>query len=675
MSAKIPVRTGLILILFFLLNPTAIAQRLTASQLNQIGQSLVDQQLLTEKGRAELQRFSKKKPLQVYEGFNKDFLTAIHCPVYFLKSYQDILPGQGIFPITYFDSLLNKNTDSEKECAIKEERYLVANFPNRSDLFNFLSSAAGFYRDNISNTDSAKILAERFGEYFGPAMQPLYKDSTIEFSVSYFEDTNSLQEERVKQARPYLKWISIFKQADLLDASANRMETKFNNGKEIYTAISHRKMISDIGDLILYHDKFPYYKQQQFALLDSLTASGFITQAANDKLLKSYKRDTLLNIDDIVPYTKNYISFDAETEIKPFDFLTRDYYGEIPVDKIKGFYELVLKKAALLLNFTYSGLEVHAIKAQDQLIMDHNNRQFYIYVKLNGILYKEELKERELESWINPQNFQFLNHYLEDQNDQRRLYFTQYDIFTGYEPQDKKTLFITLLKENEAKFVKNVYLASRLNACYNGSPGDYNYAAWEYYDTTQRLNREQLTDAVDFLITQRLLKTTVDQNRERLIAARREQNPKSISNIFLELPNAFTSGGNSNISGFLNSLDTKIRQLQNSKTNYFTDYSNIYEEEPAHDRSKVSFSLNHKKYQMNVTSEDLLWENNLLINTVNKAFMEAKLPYAVYPLPEDSKFFRQDLYGDNYIVLSPDQAAAIIRKYGDIFKEEAKTIN
>ncbi|AMP98514.1 hypothetical protein AY601_1599 [Pedobacter cryoconitis] len=369
------------------------------------------------------------------------------------------------------------------------------------------------------------------------------------------------------------------------------------------------------------------------------------------------------------------MSFDAETEIKPFDFLTRDYYGEIPVDKIKAFYELVLKKAALLLNFTYSALEVHAFKTQDQLIMDHGNRQFYIYVKLNGILYKEEIKERELESWINPQNFQFLNHYLEDQNDQRRLYFTKYDIFTGYEPQEKKTLFLTLLKENEVKFVKNVYLASTLNACYNGSPGDYNYAAWEYYDTTQRLTRAQLTDAVDFLITQQLLKTTVDQNRERLIAIRREQNPKSISNILLELPNAFTSGGNSNIGGFLNSLDTRIQQLQNRNTNYFTDYSNIYEEEPARDRSKISFNFNPKKYQMNVASEDMLWEDNLLIIKINTAFTEAKLPYAVYPLPEDSKFFRQDLYGDNYIILSPDQAAAIVIKYGDIFKEEAKTIN
>lgn len=675
MFANIPVRTGLILILFVFLKSTVTAQSLSASQINQIGQSLVNQQLLTEKGRAELQRFSEKKPLQVYKDFNENFLASINCPVYFLKSYQNILPGRGIFPILYFDSLLNKNPDFEKECAIKEERYLADNFPNRSDLFNFLSGAAGFYRDNISYTDSTKILAERFGSYFGPAIHPLYKDNTIEFSVSYFDDTKALQQERVNQVRPYLSWISIFKKAGLLDSSDNRMEAKFNNGKEIYSAISHRKMMSDIGDLILYHDKFPYYKQQQIALLDSLTTIGFITQTASKKLLESYKRDTLLNINDIIQHTENYMTFDAETEIKPFDFLTREYYGEIPVDKIKGFYELVLAKAALLLNFTFSDLEVHVTNDEDQLIMDHGNRQFYIYVKLNGILYKEELKERELESWINPQNFQFLNHYMEDQNDQRRFYFTKYSIFTGYESQDKKSLFFTLLKEKEAGFVKNVYLASKLNACYNGSPGDYNYAAWEYYDTTQRLTSAQITAAVDFLIAQQLLKTTADQNREKLIAARREQNPKSISNMLLELPNAFTSGSSYNIDGFLNSLDAKIQQLQNRKKNYFTDYSSIYREEPAHERNQISFSLNHKKYQINVASEDMFWENNLLINTINKALIEAKLPYAVYPLPEDSKFFRQDLYGDNYIVVSPDQATSIVRKYGDIFTSGKREIN
>lgn len=670
MSAKIAPRTRLILILFVFLKSTAIAQSLSAGQVNQIGQSLVNQQLLTEKGRAELQRFSEKKPLEIYRGFNEDFLASINCPVYFLKSYQNMLPGKHIFKTSHFDSLLNNKPDLEQRLAIKEERYLTDNFPNRSDLFNFLSGAAGFYRDNISHTDSTKILAERFGEYFGPAIRPLYNDSTIEFSVSYFEDTEALQQERVNQVKPYLNWINIVKKAGLLDPSDRRMETKFSNGKDIYTAINHRKMISDISELILYHDKFLYYKQQQMALLDSLTASGFITQAANKKLAESYKKDTLLNINDIVLLTKNYMAFDAEKEIKPFDFVTRDNYGLIPPDKIKGFYESVLKKAASLLNFNYSDLEVHVIKnqADDQSVMLSGNRQFYLYVKINNVLYKEEIKERESESWISAQNFQFLNHYLEDQHDQRRLYFTNHDIFTGYEPQDKNTLFLTLLKEDEARFAKNVYLASKLGACYNGSPGDYNYAAWEYYDLSERLTHAQLTDAVDFLIAEKLLKATIDQNREQLIASAREKNPKSISNLLLELPNAFTIDKSQTIEGFINFIDTKIQQLQQHKTAYFTNYS-------IRERNKVSFNLQHKKYEMDAESEDMLWENNLLINTINKALMEAKLPYALYPLPEDSKFFRQDLYGENYLILSRDQAADIIRKYGDIFKEEAKSIN
>jgi hypothetical protein len=408
MNFKIPARIGVILVLLVLLNHMAVAQQLSAEDVNRIGQSLVDQQLLTEKGKAELLRFSEKKPLQVYEGFGESFLNHADCPVYFLKSYQDILPGRGVFPISYYDSLLNSHPDFEKECAIKEGRYLAGNFPNRSDLFNFLYGAAGFYKDKISSTDSVKMLANRFGEYFGSAIQPLYQDSTIEFSVSYFDDTKALQEERINQARPYLKWISLFKKAGLLADEDNRMETKFNNGKEIYTSISHFNMMKDIDDLILYHDKFAYYKQQQSALLDSLAASGFIDQASRRKLAESYKKDTLLNINDLVTGTKNYMAFDVETEIKPFDFVTRNNYGLIPAAHIKGFYELVLKKAAALLNFIYSDLEVHV--KQDETagqFISYGNRQFYIYVRLNNILYKEEIKERDLESWISAQNMIF----------------------------------------------------------------------------------------------------------------------------------------------------------------------------------------------------------------------------------------------------------------------------
>jgi len=661
-------RTGIILVLLIPLKHSAIAQHLSAGEVNRIGQSLVDQLLLTENGKAELLRFSEKKPLQVYEGFNESFLNQVDCPVYFLKSYKDILPGRGIFPTSYYDSLLKAKPDFEKECAIKEERYLAGNFPNRSDLFNFLITAADFYKDKISSTDSVKMLANRFGKYFGPAIQPLYKDSTIEFNVSYFDDTKGLQEERVNEVKPYLKWISLFKKANLLADEDHRMELKFTNGKEIYTAVSHLKMIKDIGELILYHDKFLYYKQQQLALLDSLKASGFIDQEAQQKLTQNYQRDTLLTINDLVRETKNYITF-AEKEVSPFDFVTRDNYGLIPPDKIKGLYELVLKKAAVLLNFTYSDLKVHTKKdeAADQTDISYGNRQFYMEVKLNNTLYREEIKERDLESWISAQNFQFLNHFLEDQNDPRRLYFTNAEIFTGYESQDQKPLYLTLLKEKEAWFAKNIYLASKLNACYNGSPGDYNYAAWEYYDLTVRLTHAQITDAVDFFIAEQLMKVKDSKNRNGLIAAIREQNPASVSNILLELPNAFTSGKSHTIEGFLDFIESRIQLLQQNETDYFTDYNSIYKEGSDNNYTHISFKLNQKEYQFDTESEDMVWENKLLINTVNKALQETAMPYAVYPLPEDSKFFRQDLNGENYIVLSPAQAASIVKKYGNIF--------
>lgn len=676
MTDKIPARIGAILFLLVLLHHVGFAQRLSADELNRIAQSLSDQQLLTQKGKAELLRFAEKKPLEVYKGFNKAFLDQAHCSVYFMKEYTDILPGRGIFPLSYFDSLLNLKPDYEKEDAIKEERFLAGHFPTRTDVFNFLYTAAGFYRDGRSGVDSTKILADRFGAYFGPAMEPLYRDSTIEFSVSFDRDTKVLEDERVRQAKPYLRWLTIFKKAGLLDTADTRMEGRFNNGRKIISWVSHRQMMDDIRSRIIYHDKFPYYKQQQLALLDSLTASGFIAKAAATKLVENYKRDTLLNINDLALQTKNYLSLDYETELKPLDYLTREYYGQIPTDKIKRLYELVLQKASLLLNFKYSDLEVHTLKDQAADQMQYpDNRQFYVYVKINDILYKEMIKERELESWILPQNFQFLNHYLEDQKDPRRLFFTQHGLFTGYESQEPQSIVMTLLNEKEEAFARNVYMASKIKACYNGTPGDYSYTAWERYDLTQRLNRSQITEAVDFFLSSRLVKTTA--NKMQLIAAFREKNPVTISNILLELPNAFTSGAGETVGGFLADVNARIKVLQQTDEDLLTDYAwehknpSVAAKPDAQETIVFSFSCNQKKYEFNAETEGQAWEDNLLINTINKALLEAHIPYAVYFLPEESSFFRQDLQGKNYVLLSPEQAEAMRNKYQNLFEAEA----
>lgn len=676
MNSKTPARIATIFFLLVFLHRVGFAQRLSGDELNRIAQSLVDQQLLTPKGKAELLRFSEKKPLEVYKGFNNAFLDEARCSVYFLKDYTDILPGRGIFPISYFDSLLNVNKDFEKECAIKEERFLVEHFPTRTDLFNFLYTAAGFYRDERTRTDSTKMLADRFGAYFGPAMEPLYRDSTIEFSVSFDRDTKALEEERVKQVKPYLGWLTIFKKAGLLDSADARMEDRFNNGRKIISWVSHRQMMDDIRALIIYHDKFPYYKQQQLYLLDSLTVSGFIDKTIATKLAENYKTDVLLNINDLALQTKNYLSLDYETEIKPFDYLTREYYGQIPTDKIKRLYELILKKASLLLNFKYSDLEVHVLKDEAEGQMKYpDNRQFYIYVKIDDILYKEMIKERELESWILPQNFQFLNHYLEDQRDPRRFYFTRHSRFTGYESQEPGTILMTLLNEKEEAFVRNVYMASKINACYNGTPGDYSYTAWERYDLTQRLTRTQIMEAVDLFLKTKLIKNT-DQKMQ-LIAALREKNPVSVSNIVLELPNAFTSGIAPTVQGFLADVNEKIQELQQTDKELLTDYAVVAKAAPANGKSEqetlvFSFRCHQKKYEFNVDTGDQAWENNLLINTINKALLEAQIPYAVYFLPGEVSLFRQDLYGKNYLLLSPEQAEEMSNKYPDLFKAETE---
>lgn len=676
MNSNIPARIGAIFFLLILLHQAGFAQRLSGDELNRIAQSLTDQQLLSQTGKAELLRFAAKNPLEVYKGFSKTFLDEARCSVYFLRNYTDILPGRGIFPISYFDSLLKAKPDIEKENAIKEERYLSASFPTRTDVFNFLYTAAGVYRDGRSGIDDTKVLADRFGAYFGPAMSPLYADSTIEFSVSLDRDTKALEDERVKKVQPYLRWLTIFKKAGLLDSADNRMEERFNNGRKIISWVSQVQMMDDIRALIIYHDKFPYYKQQQLSLIDSLISSGFIEKSAAGKVVENYKRDSLLNINDLALQTKNYLSLDYETELKPLDYLTREYYGQIPTDKIKRLYELVLQKASLLLNFKYSDLEVHVLKdAAEEQMTYPSNRQFYIYVKINGILYKEMIKERELESWILPQNFQFLNHFLEDQGDLRRLYFTKHGLFTGYESQEPGSIMMTLLNEKEEAFARNLYMASKINACYNGTPGDYSYTAWERYNLTERLNREQITAAVDLFLNTKLIKNT--GQKMQLIAAFREKNPVTISNLLLELPNAFTSGAGQTVEGFLYDVNTNLKQLRQAEKDLLTDFAFARAEASANGKTEqdslvFSFSCHQKKYEFTVETEDQAWENNLLINTINKALLEAQVPYAIYHLPEESSFFRQDLYGKNYVMVSPAQAEAMVDKYPRLFKEEGE---
>ncbi|SHE58549.1 hypothetical protein [Pedobacter caeni] len=672
MNFKLPVCIGMIFVLLVAGKPLLLAQRLSKEEVNRIAQSLNDQQLLTSKGKAELIRFSEMAPLQVYTGFRESFLNKVRCSVYFLKSYEDILPGRGTYPVSHFNSLLSKEKDFEKTCAIKEERHLAANFPNRSDLFNFIYVAACFSRDEGAHKDSTGILARRFKDYFGPAFEPFYLDSTIEFRVSSFEDTKALADQRVNQVKPYLRWVPMFKKAGLLLADDIRMETKFSNGEKIISSINHDEIMDDIRKLIIYHDKFPYYKQEQVALMDSLVSSGFIDKSVRIQLAENYKKDSLFHINDLALQTKNYLSLDYETVLKPVDYTTREQYGLIPMDKIKRLYESVLQKAAVLLNFNYSDLEIHEIKNEVTPQYYPSNRQFYLYVKINNVLYKEMIKERDLESWIIPQNFQFLNHYLENQQDERRLYFTTHSLFTTYESQEPETIVMTLLKEQEAEFVRNVYMASKLTICYNGSPGDYSYNTWEPYDLKVRFTYAQVTEAIDLLWREQVLKNTSQNERTRLIATAREKNPVSVSSMLIELPNAFNSDVSRTVEGFLYEVNLKIQELQGDQKDYLKDYAHSYQKDAASDQEILvfSFSCNQQKNEIKVENDAQVWKDNLLINSINKALLEAKIPYAVYPLSDASSEYRQGLHGKNYIMLYPAQAAAIVGKYGDIFRDE-----
>ncbi|MNR32413.1 hypothetical protein D3C85_1499990 [compost metagenome] len=129
------------------------------------------------------------------------------------------------------------------------------------------------------------------------------------------------------------------------------------------------------------------------------------------------------------------------------------------------------------------------------------------------------------------------------------------------------------------------------------------------------------------------------------------------------------------VEGFLYDLNTKLKKLQHTDQDHLTDYT--HSRIPVNGQSDqekllLTFQCGQKKYELELETEEQAWENNKLIHVINEALTEAKIPYGVYPLPEDSSYFRQDLHGDNYILIAPEQAAKLISKYGDLFKKKSE---
>lgn len=537
----------LLSVLLLVSHLTANAQQLPLSTINDMARRLGQLQLLTPTGQEDLIRFASGQPLHLYQGLDK---TRLPTQAMFVAEgdFLDILPGQTRITMATLDSLaaIGNYPWSGHDNQFAEARFLAAQFPTRHDLFDFLIYTADYYR---SNYDSSDTLSVRLQGWFGPAMAPYMTDSTLELAVNDQTDTPAAQLERAITYAPYLRWVNLFRQAGFLPETDSVINTYYHNGKNIYGSISHTNALRELGRYIAYLDKYPYLQQQQRLRIDSLQQTGLIDAAEKQQIIARYRPYTLLSSDDILSACKSAVPLYTATDIQPYDLVPVNNYGKIPAASIRSVFERVINKISQRL-FPLTVTDIRVQKAapnadglypyQEELSLSQSAKILSATLRLNGQLYKETIDEKEFESWIRPENLQFLNHYLEDQHDQRRFFFIQPNRFTRYEPLQPDTVFLALLTEAQAKLLQSPYLFDRIEGCYNGSPGDYDYAVYpyQYFDTGSRLNKQQIDSLVAL---GRKYQLFPQQDTALVQAAIREQNPTGYQEALSLSPAAFSS--------------------------------------------------------------------------------------------------------------------------------------
>ncbi|WP_309608991.1 hypothetical protein [Flavobacterium sp.] len=676
-------KNKIIFLLLFLITTFTIAQnnsennavKLSIIDVNAIANSLVQQKMLTIFGKEELIRYATNQPLLIYKNYNQKQLDSINCSQYIIEEYFDILPGRENQNKKYLGLMQDQGKNDDKILLCEERKFLNNNFPTRTHLIDFLFTSISFHLDDGHQDYESRTtkLAKSFGNYFEPNINKDFLISAIEFSVSYDKDTKILQEERVKVAKPFLKWISIFKTAGLLKKDDFRIENRYANGENIISSIDNHVVVKEVKELIYHQDLFPFFKQKQIEVLDKLVETKFLNNEKKELIVSNYKENELLDIENIVAGTNRSFSLNRKLEIAKFSLMTWNNYGAMEPSSIKKVYELVLQKASKLLNFTYSNLEVHRITTKDykQLIVLPNNRQYFVLVKINNVLYKESIKEVEGHDWIRASNFQFLNHYLEDQNDDRRFFVSTRKRVTGYEPQESENIYFTLLKQNEETILRNKYAFCDLNVCYAGEPGDYNYdVSYEFYADDNnpylRLNRNSI---LEFLKLGKELKLSKIFNHDinYVYAFFRELNPGTINSLFDFLPETFQIDKNQTANDFLDQLETQLQEVKPQKPKYFTNVLQEYKLDKSKNEEKlfISFKFKNIKYEFSVNNEDEVWSSNILLNTVNKAFAKALLGKSVYLFENQNQFSS----AVNAVILNANQKAMLDKLYPKLFAE------
>ncbi|NML41294.1 hypothetical protein HHL17_29140 [Chitinophaga sp. G-6-1-13] len=616
----------LLFVLLFVSHITANAQQLPLSTVTSMARKLGQLQLLTPAGQEELIRFAGGQPLQLYQGLDKT-----HLPTQAIfvaeADFLDIIPGQTRITMTTLDSLaaIRKYPWSGHDNQFAEARFLDGQFPTRHDLFDFLHHSADYCRFNYDSNDSLSI---RIHSWFGPAIAPFFADSTLEFAVNDQTDTPAAQQERVTTYAPYLCWVNLFRQAGFLPETDSVINAYYHNGKNIYGSVSHTNALQELGKYITYLDKYPYLKQQQLLRLDSLQQTGLTDEAGKQQIIARYRPYTLLSSDDILSACKSAVPLYTATDIHPYDLVPVNNYGEIPVASIKAVYQRVTDKISQRI-FPLTATDIRVQKAapnadglypyQEQLALSRSAKILSATLQLNGQLYKETIDEKEFESWVRPENLQFLNHYLEDQHDQRRFYFIQPNRFTRYEPLQPDTVFLTLLTEAQAELLQSPYLFDRIEGCYNGSPGDYDYAVYpyQYFDTGTRLNKQQIDSFVTLGRKQLLFP---QQDTALLQAAIREQNPTGYQDALSFSPACFSSAAD------LQSLASHTQEALQR--------------------------LHAHRFLFSATRQP---ENVDALKVINDALGKQGLPFRLYLLGGDGESYTDQ----RYILLKPAAAAAL----------------
>lgn len=651
-----------LLIICLLLHFAAVAQKLSPAQIEQIAQSLVQQQVLSPAGKEELLRFAGNKPLKAYQQLPRNAVLPTHSIYIAETDYLDFAPGQERPTQQLLDSLSGISTYPWKQSSdqLKEEYFLLQQFPTRSHLYHFINNIAAFYK-NASleapyDANRTKLI-QTFRTYFGRAMQPLWKDTTIEFNVSLHNDTPQQQTERLQNSKPFVSWIQLLQTTGLLPDSDSLLVNYYRNPANLYGSLSHSSMLTELGKYITFLDKYPYYQRQQIALLDSLQQSGLLDANAKANILTRYRPYHLLSAADIFPSCKVAIPLYYQTDIKPYEHIPENEYGRVPPKAIETVMRTVLKRLSAILPVNDT-IDIHVHKQspgsngtypyQELLALSRSAKLLDVSLTIDHRRYKEVIDEKEFETWIRPENFQFLNHYLEDKEDNRRCFFITPNRFTNFDAWQPDTTYIVLLTEKQADILQNRYLFARnsINGCYNGSPGDYDNAVYpgEYFRPEERLNYKQINTFVDSSIQYKIIPHIPATQRSEYIAALREQNPHHYIELLVNTPAFFSSEDNWRqwIAQLANTLYVIQPDKQLSFGEIYTpeDYNPDDPKAISAHKNAFGFILNGKDYTIPDTEGRELFTDDTLYITVNKALQEVGITTRLFRLPDMDPLYR-----------------------------------